>query len=104
MMSVKSYLIAIAALPLAACVGNIGDGAGAGSPGSRPSPGNPGGGPEPGPGSNGGMQPPVLIPPGPGQTGGCQEAPPPVQPTRRMTRDQYLATVRDLLGDTRDLE
>ena len=45
----------------------------------------------------------MLIPPAPGQNGACQETPPPVQPTRRLTRDQYLATVRDLLGDTRDL-
>src|SRR6185295_10880180 len=60
-----------------------------------------------------GMQPPGAQPPGtgapvplpslPGQSGACQEQSPPVQATRRMTRDQYLATVRDLLGDSRDL-
>jgi hypothetical protein len=56
------------------------------------------------------MQPAGARPPGagvlptlPGQNSPCQEAAPPVQAARRMTRDQYLATVRDLLGDSRDL-
>src|SRR5688500_414527 len=96
----KPYLLAgIAVLPFAACVGSIGGEAGRTS-GTDPTPGMVG---------PGGMQPPGTQPPGqipslPGQNNACQEAPPPVQAARRMTRDQYLATVRDLLGESRDLE
>src|SRR6185369_1929279 len=31
--------------------------------------------------------------------GGCQEAAPAVTAVRRLTRDEYASTVRDLLGD-----
>ncbi len=101
----KLYLIAaLASLPLAACMGDIGEGAGQRS--ATPTPETPAPGP-----AGAGMQPagtpapgmPTPIPSMPGQSGGCQESSPPVQPARRMTRDQYLATVRDLLGETRDL-
>jgi hypothetical protein len=98
----KFYLLAgMVVLPVAGCVGSIGGDAGPKpNPGTDPSPGNTGQAPG---GMQPGMQPPALIPSVPGQTGGCQEASPPVQPARRLTRDQYLATVRDLLGDNRDL-
>jgi hypothetical protein len=90
----------LALLLFPACVGSIGQDPGPGSPtGTDPTPGKapPTGMPPTG------NQPPGQIPSAPGQNTACQEAPPPVQATRRMTRDQYLATVRDLLGDTRDL-
>jgi hypothetical protein len=54
------------------------------------------------PGGGGGVRPPDLIPPTAGAVG-CQESAPAVVAARRLTRDQYVATVRDLLGDTRDL-
>lgn len=94
--------VGIAVLPLAACVGSIGGDAGPGpSTGTKPPPGTMGPGPDgtPPPGT----QPPGQLPPLPGQNSACQETPPPVQAARRLTRDQYLATVRDLLGDSRDL-
>ena len=93
----KPYLFAgLAVLPWAACVGSISQDASSGTD------------PTTGKGGPGGMHPPGTQPPGqipssPGQNTACQEAPPPVQAARRLTRDQYLATVRDLLGDTRDL-
>jgi len=87
----------LALLSFAACVGSISPDAGQSS-GTATPPGKTGAGPT-------GMQPPGNghLPPLPGQNSACQESPPPVQAARRMTRDQYLATVRDLLGDTRDL-
>jgi hypothetical protein len=95
----KRYVLAgLAALPFAACVGSIGQDAGHGGPAGDSTPGKMGPVPP-------GAQPPGTgrLPSLPGQNSACQEAPPPVQATRRMTRDQYLATVRDLLGDSRDL-
>src|SRR5881394_3020241 len=99
----KASLIAgVAVLSLAACVGNIEEGGGRqSSMKGAPSPDT---GQVPAGMHPPGKQPPdtqtpVQIPPGPGQNGACRESPPPVQPARRMTRDQYLATVRDLLGD-----
>jgi len=92
----KPYLfVGLAALPLAACVGSIGGDTGQGPP-TTTDPGS--GKPDPG-----GTQPAGPIPSLPGQNSACQESPPPVQAARRLTRDQYLATVRDLLGDKRDL-
>ena len=103
----RCQLVSVALFAAAGCVGSISDrGEKGGNSPSPAAPGNPGSGTGPGgnPGSNpGGPGNPVLIPPAPGQNGACQETPPPVLPTRRLTRDQYLATVRDLLGDTRDL-
>src|SRR5688500_1642513 len=82
---VKSYRFAgIVLLPFAACVGSIGSSPGADS---DPSP------------IKAGPIPAGVEPAG----SDCRESPPPVQAARRMTRDQYLATVRDLLGETRDL-
>ena len=65
------------------CVGAVGDGGGA----SRPSP--PGTGPRAGAGGN------SAIPGG----SGCQESAPVVTAIRRLTRDEYSSTLRDLLGD-----
>jgi hypothetical protein len=86
---------------LLGCVGSIpsagGEGTGRNDPGSPPTtaPG-PGGGPGPG------ARPPDLLPTT-SPAAGCQERAASVVAARRLTRDQYLATVRDLLGDTRDL-
>ena len=104
----KVYLLgAIAGLPFVltfgGCMGGISGNAGHGPEAAAP--GNPGqvpAGMQPA-STPSGMQAPVRIPAAPGASRACQEASPPVQPARRMTRDQYLATVRDLLGDTRDL-
>ena len=41
-----------------------------------------------------------MLPPSVGSPGGeCQEVAPRVTAARRLTREQYAATVRDLLGD-----
>ena len=74
------------------CVGSV----------EEPNPSEPGEGTAPGgsvtpgtPGTPTGGSP--VIPPE--DPSGCQEAAPPVTAARRLTRDQYANTVRDLLGD-----
>lgn len=93
-LSVRTFLRVSVALAASGCVGSI----------AGPSPG--GNGPAPDPtttpaGPTDKPPPPDLLPP----TGpmGCQERAPSVVAARRLTRDQYLATVRDLLGDAPDL-
>jgi Protein of unknown function (DUF1592)/Protein of unknown function (DUF1588)/Protein of unknown function (DUF1595)/Protein of unknown function (DUF1587)/Protein of unknown function (DUF1585) len=70
-----------------------------GKPAAQPSgPGNtgdPGGALPVGPG---GGSPPAMLPPSVGSPGDCQETAPRVTAARRLTREQYAATVRDLLG------
>jgi hypothetical protein len=90
---------------LLGCVGSISSGPGEGPAGTAPgssSPGPQGPGTTSDPGIVTGGRPNDLLPPNPG-TAGCQESAPAVVAARRLTRDQYMATVRDLLGDTRDL-
>jgi hypothetical protein len=92
--------LAIATLVLlAGCMGAV-DGASAQRPGNG-GPGAPGNSDDPGngaPGGNGGPAP--MLPPSVGSPGGeCQEVAPRVTAARRLTREQYAATVRDLLGD-----
>jgi hypothetical protein len=66
------------------CVGTVGERAPGDAPGNAPGKG--------GGGNDVGL-------PGNGGPGGCQEAAPAVTAIRRLTQDQYLNTVRELLGD-----
>ena len=92
----------LAALAGAGCIGSVG------SPtsGAPSAPGSSVGGP--GPGAATGEVPPggpaPTIPTPPGQTPGeCRESAPQVSAARRLTREQYSNTIRDLLGDNRGL-
>ena len=88
-------LAAVLALA-AACTGSVGGTSKPGDPGQPGSPGGPGGGPGSGPGgmSNGGGSPstPGMQPIAPASVSAA------VAPMRRLTRNQYRNTVRDLLG------
>jgi hypothetical protein len=83
-MSTRLSVGMLASLALVGCVGTVGEADGVDSkPGGAPGSGTP-------PGAGG-----AVIPGG----GGCQEAAPAVTALRRLTRDEYTSTVRDLLGD-----
>jgi hypothetical protein len=92
----RLHLLAVAALA-AGCMGSV-EGTPPAGPrdGQTPVPGGGQAGPGQPPGTGGGP----ALPPGPGSTAlGCQELAPRVTAARRLTREQYAATVRDLLGD-----
>jgi hypothetical protein len=84
------------------CVGAVEPSAGQ-RPGGGAGPAVPGNMGDPGtgtPGGGGNGAPPPMLPPSSTGPGGCQEVAPQVTAARRLTREQYAATVRDLLGDT----
>jgi Protein of unknown function (DUF1592)/Protein of unknown function (DUF1588)/Protein of unknown function (DUF1595)/Protein of unknown function (DUF1587)/Protein of unknown function (DUF1585) len=54
-------------------------------------------------GAPGPAAPPATIPSSGGSGGVCQESAPQVSAARRLTREQYANTIRDLLGDKRAL-
>jgi hypothetical protein len=86
------------------CVGSIGDGrtpSGADRPGPTPTPGSPS--PKDGTPGASGPAPGAPAPSLPGKAGVCQEAAPAISPLRRLTREQFGATLVDLLGDQRAL-
>jgi hypothetical protein len=75
------------------CVGSVGD---ADSQPGAPTPGDTSGTAPVAGTPTGGS---AALPSDPGALGGCQEMAPLVTAARRLTREQYVNTVRDLLGD-----
>ena len=85
-------LLSITLLASLGCVGSVGESQNSRDPSAS--------------GAPGGTSPPAGTPtggsatlPGDPASGGCQEAAPLVTAARRLTREQYVNTVRDLLGD-----
>jgi hypothetical protein len=109
----------VSAVAAASCSGSVGSAPGSGNPGgsndskgggSKPpaGQGNPGAGNDPGgsglPGDP--MMPtmtPPAAPPSNDRAGACKTFDPGLSPLRLMTRSEYDATVRDLLGETKSL-
>jgi hypothetical protein len=105
-MNTRSFrLVSALILAGAGCVGSVESlppAAGSNPPGNAGGgSSDPGGGSPPGGGNTG---PAPTIPTDPGQSpGACRESAPQVSAARRLTRDEYSNTIRDLLGDDRGL-
>jgi hypothetical protein len=87
----------MAAFAAAGCVGSVGESQRSG--GDSTTPGTPGTDPSGSPGTPATGSPTIPTTGDLGSGGGCKEDAPVVTAARRLTRDQYVNTVRDLLGD-----